>query len=91
MFDYMDTYKPIILLCHDYENYMNNERGFYLDVEELPFMFATNYDEVVNSIRQFKQDVYKRKVDEFKKRLGYYTEENVMDKIIDFIHEGEII
>ena len=90
MFDFMVTKKPVFLLCHDYINYANCERGFYFKMDELPFAISDNYSSIVNNIRVFNQKDYASRIDAFMKRLGYYDNTKVLDKISDFIAEGEM-
>ena len=47
--DYAGTGREIILYIYDYEKY-KEEKGFYLDVKELPFRKAHNIDELAEQL-----------------------------------------
>lgn len=67
MFDFMYSYKPIILYVPDKDTY---NRGFYFDFNELPFVVVGNNDELINRIREVNSLEYKNKVDRFYKEIG---------------------
>lgn len=86
MFDFMQTKRPIFLLCHDFDNYYSNERGLYLQPGELPFYIAKNKEELIQVIENFDLKSYNARIVEFKKRLGYYPDsEQVYTKLSEFI------
>lgn len=86
MFDFMESGKPIILFCHDFEQYSNEERGLYIPVEKTPFIFATNFTELAKAINGFKDAEYQNKIRSFKRELGYIEgEDNSIDRIIELI------
>jgi len=43
--------RPIILFQNDREEYAENERAFYFDIDESPFMVAMSQTELINKIR----------------------------------------
>lgn len=91
MFDYMMCNKPVILLCHDYINYCDNERGFYLSLSDLPFIVAHNHEQLVNGLKCYDNESYKKQIELFQEKLGYYeNSEDVLQRICNFIYFGTI-
>lgn len=43
--------RPIILFQNDRKEYMENDRTFYFDIDESPYMVAMNQDELIDKIR----------------------------------------
>ncbi|GEN58048.1 hypothetical protein GCM10012290_20990 [Halolactibacillus alkaliphilus] len=50
IFDYSLLERPIVLYAYDLEKYQYNLRGFYLDIEKLPFPICRTTEEVSNLI-----------------------------------------
>lgn len=59
MFDYAFTQRPCFIFAADSDLY---ERGFYLNIHELPFPFAENNDELLFNIENFDKFKYKEKL-----------------------------
>lgn len=85
MFDYANTGKKIVLYTYDYDEYTCN-RGFYMNVKDLPFEFAYNVDELCNKLKDLNN--YKR-YDEFMKTYCSYDSENTSKKICDYIFNNK--
>ena len=67
MFDFMLSMKPVILYTPDKETY---NRGFYFDIDELPFIIANNNAELLKALQNFESNEYVRKVNQFLERIG---------------------
>ena len=61
---------PCFTYATDFEQYKNEERGVYYEMEELPFPYATNNDEMEHNVRAFEKEGYLRKWDAFAARMG---------------------
>ncbi len=85
MFDYMITERPCFLFFPDIDNYANKERGFYIQIDELPFPMAVDFNELIDSIMDFNSDTYKEKVCRLKDRLGYMEDGNSSQRILEWI------
>lgn len=85
---------PCFTYANDFEQYKNEERGVYYDMEELPFPYATNNDELENNIITFDNDKYLRRWDEFCVRMGLYetghSTQDIVGKIADFINDKHV-
>lgn len=67
MFDFMLSMKPVILYTPDKDTY---NRGFYFDIDELPFIIANNNAELLKALQNFESNEYVRKVNQFLERIG---------------------
>ncbi len=54
MFDFAVLNKPIILDCFDIDNYMQ-DRGLYIEIDELPFEKVSNYQELVSVLNNIQK------------------------------------
>lgn len=79
MFDFANTGKKIILYTYDYEEYTNN-RGFYLNVKDMPFTVV--YDEKTLCKEINKLDNY-LDYTEFKNEFCGYDSKETSKKICD--------
>lgn len=67
MFDYMYTHRPVLLYMPDYETY---DRGYYFELEELPFMIVKSNDQIQRVINGLSLITYKNGVDLFLDKIG---------------------
>lgn len=79
-FDYANTKRKIILFTYDLEEYLS-ERGMYLDIKELPFIFANDVTSLMNAINQDTHPTY----DEFVKNYCYYDTPSVTSDVLDLV------
>lgn len=69
MFDAMIANGNVVLYANDIKEY-NAERGMYFKFEELPFMLASNNDELLYILKNINFRNEKKKYYDFKKRIG---------------------
>ena len=69
IFDFSITKKPVFLYAKDYNKYYEIE-GLNFTKEELPFKMATSFDELLNNIQEFDENMYISNLFEFNKRVG---------------------
>lgn len=69
MFEAMLAGKEVLLYTKDLENY-NNERGTYFDINDLPFINATNNIEMINKIKKIKSYHFSMEYKKFMKKIG---------------------
>lgn len=80
--------KPIIFFAYDLDNYMNNERGFYLDYKkDLPGPIVYSTEELVNTI---KDGIDTSKLNPFIQTQFDDVDGHSSKRIVDFVlNEGE--
>lgn len=67
MFDFMYSYKPVLLYIPDKELY---DRGFYINIEDLPFIVSYNNNEIANNLALFDSQNYSIKIQSFLRVIG---------------------
>lgn len=67
MFDFMYTYRPVIMYTPDRDLY---NRGFYFDIDTLPFIIINNNSEISSSLNSFNADEYRFAINKFLERIG---------------------
>jgi len=70
MFDYMLGGKPCFLYAHDREHYMEEERGGYMKITDLPYKFADNIEELYSNIKGYNKAEVNKKEQAFLDFLG---------------------
>ena len=80
--------KPVIFFAYDLDNYMDNERGFYLDYKkDLPGPIVYSTEELVNTI---KDGIDTSKLNSFIQTQFDDVDGNSSKRIVDFVlNEGE--
>ena len=80
--------KPVIFFAYDLDNYLSNERGFYLDYKkDLPGPIVFSTDELISAI---VNGVDTSKLESFIKMEAGAVDGNSSKRIVDFVlNEGE--
>lgn len=81
MFDFANTGKKIILYTYDFEEYTNN-RGFYINMKDLPFPMVYNEQELCKELQDLNSNVC---YEQFKKDYCSYDSINVAQKVCDLV------
>lgn len=80
---------PCFTYATDFDQYKCEERGVYYEMEELPFPYAKNNDELVQNVKAFDMDDYLKKWDAFTVRMGLnetgHAAKDIAEKMADFI------
>lgn len=87
-FDYLVTDNPIIFYSPDYEEY-ENERGFYIEPEQLPGPSVYNLEDLIKEVQSVEKNKlnYKQKYEDFKNKYVNYDDGNVTEKLVNAIFE----
>lgn len=85
MFDFALTKKPCFLYVPDLDAYENEERGFYIDFEELPFPAALKSEGVIEIIDKFEVKEYERKVELFLDKIGNVEDGQAASRVVNCI------
>lgn len=81
MFDFANTGRKVVLYIYDYEEYTEN-RGFYIDVKELPFSKAYTTKELVSELKDVNS--YEN-YDEFREEFCKYDSIAETKKICELV------
>lgn len=84
-FDYANLKRPIIYYMYDLDEYANEIRGFYLDVNELPGDIAKTEEELITSIRKIDNGgfQYDDKYKAFNEKYNYLDDGNAARRVIE--------
>lgn len=88
IWDFTLQRKPAFIYAKDINTYEKN-RGFYMDINKLPYPLATNEIELVELIREFSIDKYLNDLNSYFINVNSYEEGNSCKKILEYINEGD--
>jgi CDP-glycerol glycerophosphotransferase len=85
---------PCFIYASDYDDY-KEYRGVYYEMEELPFPYAKNNDELEQNIRAYNHEDYLKKWDAFTVRMGLnetgHAAKDIAEKMAEFINGKKVI
>ena len=87
LFDFALTKKPCYLYSLDRKHYEQEERGFYLSYNDLPFPKADSPEELYAAIQGFDEDFYKEGVGQFLKEIGDVEDGQASARIAEDIYK----
>lgn len=77
----------------DYEEYKKN-RGVYEEIYDLPFPFASNFEELINNLKSFDREKFRVDVDAYLKKVELYEPGNastiIASKVLAFMNSGNV-
>lgn len=86
-FDYANLKRPMLFYMYDLEEYKNNMRDFYFDLDVLPGPIVEKeedlYKEIKNIDAYWKK--YKDKYDKFNKRFNYLDDKDSSKRVLERI------
>ena len=86
MFDYSYLKKPIFLYASDIKEYLD-DRGFAIDLNELPFSISKSNKELFNNIKNFDKEQFTFDVENFYKKVGLKETGQASFKIAEIIYK----
>ncbi len=86
-FDYANLKKPILYYMYDFDDYKNNMRDFYIDLDELPGPIVKTEEKLYNEISNIDKyyENYKNKYEKFNKKFNYLDDANASKRVLDII------
>lgn len=85
MYDFALTGRPCWLFALDRSHYEQVERGFYMSLSELPFLFLEKPADLYDAIRGFDSAEYKKKVGKFLTKIGNIEDGQASRRLVDDI------
>ena len=92
MFSFLLTRKPGFLYVPDLNNYLENDRKLYFNINELPFRYSKSNEELLENIANFDEEIFRTKVENMIDKIGTYESGEASRKVCDHIMrviEGE--
>lgn len=84
MFEFSYLRKPVYLLTKDYSNYVE-ERGFYFELDKLPFNHSNTESELIDKISQFNNEKYLENLETFYSTIGINETGDASESTADYI------
>lgn len=85
-FDYANLKRPIIFYMYDLEDYRDNIRGFYLDLNELPGKILKEENELINEVKNLTNNFeYNEKYKRFNEKFNYLDDGQAAKRVVENI------
>lgn len=88
MFDFSVTGKPCMLYTPDVEDYVARDRKLYFDLCALPFQSFEKQDDLIQAIRDFDENAYRKTLHKFRDSIGSYDDGNACERVLQLIQKG---
>lgn len=91
MFDFANTGRPMVFYTYDYEDYVRDERGTYIDLPDIaPGPMVSTNDELVDALRSVDEDVetYRERYAAFRKRFCEYETGRAAEHVVEEFFAG---
>ncbi|MBO4815558.1 MAG: CDP-glycerol glycerophosphotransferase family protein [Clostridia bacterium] len=86
-FDYANLKRPIIYYMYDFEEYKNELRGFYIDLEELPGKIIKEESELIKEIKNISFNFkYDDKYQKFNDKYNYLDDGTASKRVTEKIN-----
>lgn len=88
MFDYALLNKPMLFFTYDLEDYRDNLRGLYVDIEkEVPGPLVFNTDEIIDCVNNIDSVLTdnKERIETFKQKYLTYEVGNSCEQIVNYV------
>ncbi len=69
---------------------MKKDKGYYLELDELPVPKAFSNEEMIRNILEYSEDAWKEKRDRFMKMMDYYDDGHASEAVVDYILERSL-
>jgi CDP-glycerol glycerophosphotransferase len=93
MFDFANTGRPMVFYTYDYEDYVRDERGTYLDLPDVaPGPLVATTEELIEALRRVDADVetYRERYAAFRKRFCEYETGHAAEHVVEqFFRRGD--
>lgn len=74
--------KPVFAYAKDRDSY---DRGFYFDLDKLPYLFARTNKELVEGIMNYDQRVYEERLKQFYNDIDLEADGKASDRVMNYI------
>lgn len=85
MFEGAFIKKPVFLYAPDYQDFIREDREFWIDYNALPFPRAESNEELCRCIMQFDRQKYEEDLTAFLDRYGVYEDGHASERAAKFI------
>lgn len=85
IYDYALTDKPCFIYAPDYNEYINEIRGVYSQIETFPYSVGYSVDELVDNIQNYSGDITKEKTVAFNEKIRAVDDGHASERIAKMI------
>lgn len=80
----------MLFYMYDLDEYKNQLRDFYIDIDELPGPIIDKEEDLINEINNIKnyEKTYKEKYKKFNEKFNYLDDKNSSKRVIDKIFKN---
>lgn len=89
-FDYANLKRPMLFYMYDFEEYKDEMRGFYIDINELPGEITKTEDELIKAIKNIKNFEYTEKYKKFNEKFNYLDDGQAAKRTVEKIMGGKV-
>lgn len=86
-FDFSFAHKPVFLFAKDKQKYLETERELLIDIDDLPYGFSENEEELAQQITGFSETDYENACSAFFDRIGLYEDGMGAKRVVDWIEQ----
>lgn len=86
IFEFSYIKKTVFIFATDYEEYIK-ERGFAINLEDLPFNINKSNDEFINDIYSFNEEEYSKDIEKMLKRFGVKESGKASESVVNIIKQ----
>ena len=76
---------PGFIYADDLEEYIADRGDLFFDMYKLPFPVALNNEELLENIRKFDKEEYKKRTETFMEEVGMFEDGKASERVVDLI------
>lgn len=86
-FDYANLKRPMVFYMYDLEEYADNIRGFYMDIDELPGLIVKDEVSLIEEIKRINDGgfTYDKKYEAFNNKYNYLDDGNASKRAVEIL------
>ena len=88
-FDFANLKRPMLFYMYDLDDYKNNLRDFYFDLDILPGPIVKTENDLINEIKNIDDynKIYSDKYKKFNQKFNYLDDGNAAKRVVDVIFD----
>lgn len=89
-FDFANLKRPMLFYMYDLDDYKNNLRDFYFDLDILPGPIVKQEDNLIKEIKNIDNydKIYKDKYKKFNQKFNYLDDGNASKRVVEVVFNG---
>lgn len=84
-FDYANLKRPMIFYMYDFEQYKDEMRGFYINLDELPGEITKTEDTLIKAVKETENFVYDERYKKFNNKFNYLDDGQATKRTVEQI------